>query len=69
MAQFVEGRRHSFAIDSSYCLMQKRSVALRLLGSVATGSKLVALFVQVAAYYRLNVATFTCPCSSIAAEL
>ena len=69
MAQFGEGRRHSFTTGSSYCLMQKRSIALRLLESVATGSKLVASLVQAAAYYRLNVATFTCPCSSIAAEL
>ena len=69
MVRFVEGHRHSSTTEPSCYLIQKRSVALRLPGSVATGSELVASFVQAAAYYRPNVATFTSPCSSIAAEL
>ena len=69
MAQFATGHRQSSATESSYYLMQLRSIALRLLGSVAIGSKLTASFVQAAAYFQLNVATFTSPCSSIAAEL
>ena len=69
MAQFAGGRRHSFTTESSYYLIQKRSIVLRLLRSVVAGSKHVASFAQAATYCRLNVVTFTCPCSSIAAEL
>ena len=67
MAQFVTGHRHLSITEAS--LMQSRSITLRLPGSVATDSTFTASFVQAAAYFQLNAATFTCPCSSVVAGL